>query len=220
MATTTLFAAGVGGLVGILAGARPGSWRDRTLTTAALALLALPNFWLGLMLIVAFAVLLPWLPVGGLRSLGGGEGAGGLLDTARHLVLPTVALGAGYVALYMRTLRAGMAEAWGADHVRAARARGLPEARVLARAVVRPALLPTAVVAGQNIGTLVGGSVVVETVFAVPGMGRLAYEAVAGRDTALLVGVVMAATALVLAINLAVDLLLLRLDPRIAAADA
>jgi peptide/nickel transport system permease protein len=221
MATTTLFAAGIGGLVGILAGARPGSLRDRTLTTASLALLALPNFWLGLMLIVGFAVTLPWLPIGGIRSIGG---AGGLpaavLDTARHLILPTLALGSGYVALYMRTLRAGMAEAWRAEHVRAARARGVPEGKVLARAVIRPALLPTAVIAGQNIGTLVGGSVVVETVFAIPGMGRLAYEAVTARDTALLVGVVMASTLLVLAINLAVDLLLAKLDPRIGAAAA
>jgi peptide/nickel transport system permease protein len=217
MATATIFAAGFGGLTGVMAGAKPGAWRDRALTAGALALLALPNFWLGLMLIVGFSVWLPWLPVGGIRSLSGGEGAGGVLDTARHLILPTVALGAGYVALYMRTLRAGMAEAWRAEHVRAARARGLPEGSVLRRAVIRPALVPTAVIAGQNIGTLVGGSVVVETVFAIPGMGRLAYEAVAGRDTVLLVGVVMTSTLLVLAINLMVDLLLLRLDPRIRA---
>jgi peptide/nickel transport system permease protein len=219
MATTTLFAAGIGAVTGILAGARPGGWRDRSLTTAALVLLAMPNFWLGLLLIVGFAVSLPWLPVGGLRTLGGPTGPAAILDTARHLILPTVALGAGYVALYMRTLRAGMADAWQAEHVRAARARGMPEARVLARAVIRPALVPTAVIAGQNIGTLVGGSVVVETVFAIPGMGRLAYEAVAGRDTALLVGVVMASTVLVVFINLAGDLLLRTLDPRIRAGE-
>jgi peptide/nickel transport system permease protein len=217
MATTTLFAAGVGAAAGIAAGARPGSWRDRSLTTATLLLLAMPNFWLGLLLIVGFAVSLPWLPIGGLRTLGGPPGLAAILDTARHLILPSIALGAGYVALYMRTLRAGMAEAWSAGHVRAAQARGVPESRVLSRGVIRPALVPTTVIAGQNIGTLVGGSVVVETVFAIPGMGRLAYEAVTGRDTALLVGVVMASTLLVLLINLAVDLILLRLDPRIAA---
>ncbi|MGL4243767.1 MAG: ABC transporter permease [Beijerinckiaceae bacterium] len=219
MATTTMFAAGAGALIGILAGARPGSWRDRSLTTAALILLAVPNFWLGLLLIVGFAVSLPWLPVGGLRTLGA-DGGGGILDTAKHLVLPTIALGSGYLAIYMRTLRAGMAEAWQADHVRSARARGVPESRVLARAVIRPALVPTAVIAGQNIGTLVGGSVVVETVFAIPGMGRLAYEAVTGRDTPLLIGVVMASTVLVILINLAVDLLLLKLDPRIGTASS
>ncbi len=218
MAAATMVAAGIGGLAGIAAGARPGSWRDRILGVAALALLAMPNFWLGLLLIVGFAVSLPWLPVGGLRDPGGGAGWAAL-DTARHLILPAIALGAGYVALYMRTLRASMAEAWQAEHVRAARARGLPEGDVLSRAVIRPALVPTVVIAGQNIGTLVGGSVVVETVFAIPGMGRLVFEAVSGRDTPLLVGVVMASTILVLAINLCVDLLLRRLDPRIGASD-
>jgi peptide/nickel transport system permease protein len=90
---------------------------------------------------------------------------------------------------------------------------------VLRRGVVRPALLPSLVVAGQNIGTLVGGSVVVETLFAIPGMGRLAFEAVTGRDTALLVGVVMSATLLVLVINLVVDLAMAWLDPRLGAVD-
>lgn len=221
MATTTFFAASIGLLAGLIAGARPGSWRDRGLSVAALALLAVPNFWLGLVLVVAFAVTFPWLPVAGMRSLGVPAGYfAAILDTAQHLVLPTIALGAGYVALYMRTLRAGMLEAWQADHVRAAEARGVRRASVLWRAVTRPALLPAVVVAGQNIGTLIGGSVVVETVFAIPGMGRLAYEAVTGRDTPLLLGVVMSATVLVLVINLIVDLLLAKLDPRMGAADA
>lgn len=221
MATTTLLAGGMGLALGIVAGRRPGSWTDCAVSTAALGLLALPNFWLALVLVVALAVMWPIFPVSGLG--GGTLGAGWLgsaVETARHLVLPTLALGAGYIALYLRTVRAGMIEAWSADHVRAARARGLAERDVLRRGVVRPALLPTVVVAGQNIGTLVGGSVVVETVFAIPGMGRLAFEAVTGRDTALMVGVVMTATLLVLAINLVVDLALARLDPRIGAADA
>ncbi len=221
MASTTLFAAGLGLLAGMLAGARPGSWRDRGLSMTALAFLAAPNFWLGLVLVVAFAVSWPLLPVAGLRSLNAPPGlAAAVLDTAWHLVLPTIALGAGYVALYLRTLRAGMITAWQADHVRAAQARGVGDGAVLWRAVTRPALLPTVVIAGQNIGTLLGGSVVVETVFAIPGMGRLAYEAVTGRDTPLLLGVILSATVLVLAVNLLVDLLLARLDPRIGAADA
>jgi peptide/nickel transport system permease protein len=221
MATTVLFAGGVGYLVGRSAGSRPGSAKDRALTTAALALLAMPSFWLGLLLLVLLAVSWPVLPVAGLRTLGVEAGlVASLFDLLRHLILPTLALGAGYIALYMRTLRAGMVEAWRADHVRAARARGLSDQAVISGAVVRPALLPMLVVAGQNSGALVGGSVVVETVFAIPGMGRLAYEAVTGRDTALLVGVVMMAAILVMLINLIVDLLLARLDPRIGAGDA
>lgn len=221
MASTTLFAAGIGLVAGRLAGARPGSWRDRSLSVTALALLAVPNFWLGLVLVVALAVSWPIFPVAGLRSLGAPPGGPAqILDMAWHLVLPTMALGAGYVALYMRTLRAGMVTAWQADHVRAARARGVRESSVLSRAVTRPALLPTVVIAGQNIGTLIGGSVVVETVFAIPGMGRLAYEAVSGRDTPLLLGVILSATVLVLTVNLLVDLVLVQLDPRIGAIDA
>ncbi len=221
MASTTLFAAGIGLGLGMLAGRRPNSLADHGISTAALVLLAIPNFWLGLLLVVGLAVSWPLFPVAGIRSLtttGGPTAA--LLDLLHHLVLPTVALGAGYIALYMRTLRAGMVEAWQSDYVRAARARGLSEAWVLRRGVVRPALLPSLVVAGQNIGTLVGGSVVVETLFAIPGMGRLAFEAVTGRDTALLVGVVMSATLLVLAINLVVDIAMAWLDPRLGAAHA
>ncbi len=220
LTTTVLFAGGVGYLAGKWAGTRPGSIRDRALTTGALMLLAMPNFWLGLLLVVLLAISWPLLPVAGLRTLGVELGpVAAALDLAWHLVLPTIALGAGYVALYMRTLRAGMAEAWQADHVRAAQARGLAPSAVVRRGVVRPALLPMLVVAGQNIGALVGGSVVVETVFAIPGMGRLAYEAVTGRDAPLLIGVVMTAAILVLAVNTIVDLLLARLDPRIGAVD-
>jgi peptide/nickel transport system permease protein len=221
MAATTLFAAGIGLWLGRLAGEKPGSLRDWTLSTAAFALLAVPNFWLGLLLIVGFVVILPFFPIGGIRTIGGAGGAlATAADIAHHLVLPTVTLGAGYVALYLRTLRAGMVEAWPAEHVRAARARGVAEASVIRRGVVRPALVSVVAVMGQNIGTLIGGSVVVETVFAVPGMGRLAFEAVTGRDTALLIGVVMTATVLVVLVNLIVDLVLLRLDPRIGADDA
>jgi len=217
MVCAVAFAALLGGWTGLLAGGRPGSPRDRLLSVAALLLLALPSFWLGLLLVYLFGVRLGWLPTAGLRTVGGG--GAGWLDAARHLVLPTVALGAGYVALYMRTLRAGMVEAWRAEHVRAARARGLDERAVVWRAVARPALLPVVVLLGQQAGALFGGSVVVETVFGIPGMGRLAYEAVAGRDAQLLVGVVLVGTLVVIAANLVVDLLLARLDPRIGAAD-
>jgi peptide/nickel transport system permease protein len=219
MAATALVAAGLGGLLGLLAGARPGGVRDAVLTTAALAMLAVPNFWLALMLILIFVVGLGWFPIGGIRTIGGPPASGPVLDTLRHLVLPALALGIGYVAMFMRTLRAGMAEAWRADHVRAAHARGIRRRDVVWRAVARPALIPVVVLFGQHVGTLVGGSVVVETVFAVPGMGRLAYEAVIGRDPLLLVGVLLTATLVVLLSNMLVDLALARLDPRIGAAD-
>jgi peptide/nickel transport system permease protein len=220
MATTAAFAAGIGVALGLAAGARPESLRDRTLSGLAFLLLAMPNFWLALLLILGFVVTWPLFPIGGIATIGAPRGGlVAVLDTARHLVLPTVALGAGYVALYLRTLRAGMVETWPHEHVRSARARGLPRRRVVWRAVARPALLPVAAVLGQNVGTLIGGSVVVETVFAIPGMGRLAFEAVTGRDAPLLAGVVMSTTLLVILVNLLVDLAMTRLDPRIGATD-
>lgn len=219
MAATAMVSAGLGILFGLLAGARPGSPRDLALTASALALLALPNFWLALMLVLVFVVQLGWFPIGGIRTIGDRPPGGVVLDTARHLVLPALALGIGYVAMFMRTLRAGMAEAWRSDHVRAAHARGIRRRAVIWRAVARPALVPVVVLLGQHMGTLVGGSVVIETAFAVPGMGRLAYEAVVGRDPLLLAGVLLTATVVVLTANLIVDLVLVRLDPRIGDGD-
>jgi peptide/nickel transport system permease protein len=216
MAATSLVAAGLGIALGLFAGSRPGSLRDATLSTAALALLALPNFWLALMLILVFVVKLGWFPIGGIRTIGAPASS---LDVLHHLVLPALALGAGYIAMFTRALRAGMVEAWRSDHVRAAHARGIARRAVVWRAVARPALLPILVLFGQHMGTLVGGSVVVETVFAIPGMGRLAFEAVSGRDALLLVGVLLTATIVVLVANLIVDLLLVKLDPRIGGPD-
>lgn len=221
MALALALAVGVGGALGLIAGSKPGGARDRALSIGALTLNAIPNFWLGLMLILLLVVRWPLLPIGGLQSLGVPlSGVSAVIDRASHLVLPTLTLGLGYMALSLRTLRAGMVEAWRQDHVRAARARGLSSRSVIWRTVARPAILPVVVLAGQQAGTMLGGSVVVETVFAIPGMGRLAFEAVSGRDPQLLMGVVLVSTVLVMLMNLAADLLLTRLDPRIGAADA
>ena len=221
MAGAVALAFCAGGALGLLAGARPGGARDRLLSAAALTLLATPSFWLALLLIIIFSVRLQWLPVSGLSTIGAPMGFfAAALDRLAHLVLPVLALGAGYIALYMRTLRAGMAAQWRSPHVRAAQARGLWPRAVVWRQVARPALLPVAVLLGQQAGALFGGSVVVETVFGIPGMGRLAAEAVAGRDTLLLAGVVLAGACTVILVNLIVDLALPLLDPRIGAADA
>ena len=221
MAGAIALASGVGGALGLYAGARPGGLRDRAVSAGALTLLAMPSFWLALILVLTFSVRLQWLPVSGLRSIGVPRGAGAAgLDMAAHLILPVLALGAGYIALYMRTLRAGMVEQWRSPHVRAAQARGLPQASIVWRQVARPALLPVVVLLGQQAGTLFGGSVVIETVFGIPGMGRLAYEAVAGRDTLLVAGVVLGGACVVILVNLVADLTLTRLDPRIGVADA
>lgn len=209
---------GAGTLLGIVAGARPGSWRDRLLSGASLVLYAVPGFWLGLMLIIVFSVQLGALPLGGIETIASGkEGLARALDIARHLILPTCALGMIYLALYLRLMRAGMVEAWRSDHVLLARAKGLSRRRLVLRHVARNALLPVVTMLGLQASTLLGGSVVIESVFAIPGLGRLAFEAVTQRDVALLLGIVLIGTIVVIAVNLIVDITYAWLDPRVGA---
>lgn len=212
---------GLGTALGIGAGARPGSTRDRLLSIASLALYAVPGFWLGLVLTVIFAVQLRWLPLSGLETIASGKtGLAHAADIARHLVLPVAALGFIYLALYLRTMRSAMAEVWRLDFVLAAKARGLSPRRIVLAHVARNALLPLVTVLGLQSGAMLGGSVVIETVFSIPGLGRLAQEAVASRDTPLLLGIILVSAVLVIAINLVVDLVYAMLDPRIGSGDA
>ncbi|MGE0280123.1 MAG: ABC transporter permease [Rhizobiaceae bacterium] len=209
----------VGSLLGVVAGARPGSWSDRLLSTASLALYAVPGFWLGLVLAIVFSVQLRWLPLAGIETIASGKtGLARALDIAAHLVLPVTSLGVIYLALYLRVMRAGMAEVWRQDFVRALQARGLPR-RIVVRHVARNALLPLVTMLGVQSAAMLGGSVVIESVFAVPGFGRLAQEAVASRDTPLLLGIILVGAVLVILVNLAVDLVYARLDPRIGASE-
>ncbi|MBA3448712.1 MAG: ABC transporter permease [Pseudaminobacter sp.] len=220
MGSATALSFGVGSLLGIVAGARPGSFRDRFLSIGSLALYAIPGFWLGLVLTVVFSVQLRWFPLGGMETIASGktglERAG---DIARHLVLPVASLGVIYLALYLRMMRAGMAEIWRMDFVLAARARGLSRRRIVLRHVARNALLPLVTMLGLQSATMLGGSVVIESVFSIPGLGRLAQEAVAARDTPLLLGIILVSAVLVMAINLIVDIAYAALDPRVGASE-
>lgn len=205
----------LGSALGIVAGARPGGWRDRILSTTSLALYALPGFWLGLVLAIIFSVQLRWLPLAGIETIASGKtGLARTADIAAHLILPVASLGLIYLALYLRVMRAGMAEVWRQDFVRALRARGLAR-RTIVGHVVRNALLPLITMLGVQSAAMLGGSVVIESVFSIPGFGRLAQEAVASRDTPLLLGVILVGAVLVILINLAVDLAYAWLDPRI-----
>lgn len=221
MTGSIALAFGIGTLLGIVAGARPGSWRDRLLSGASLVLYAIPGFWLGLMLIIVFAVKLGVLPLGGIETIASDQqGLARALDVARHLVLPTCALGMIYLALYLRLMRAGMVEAWRSEHVLLARAKGLSRQRIVWRHVARNALLPVVTMLGLQASTLLGGSVVIESVFAIPGLGRLAFEAVTQRDVALLLGIVLIGTVMVIVVNLLVDVAYAWLDPRVGAEHA
>jgi peptide/nickel transport system permease protein len=216
MSLATALAFGVGSLLGIVAGARPGSLSDRALSLTSLAIYAMPGFWLGLVLIVIFAVDLRWLPIGGLETIASGKsGFDRLLDIGRHLLLPVASLGIVYLALYLRLMRDSMAEIWKEDFVRAARARGIPRRRLILRHVARNALLPVVTMLGLQFGSMLGGSIVVEGVFAVPGVGRLALEAVAQRDIPLLLGVMLISAVIVVAVNLLTDIAYAVLDPRV-----
>ena len=208
-----------GSLLGVVAGARPGSWRDRLLSTASLALYAVPSFWLGLVLAIIFSVQLRWLPLAGIETIASGKtGLAQAADIGAHLVLPVASLGLIYLALYLRVMRAGMAEVWRLDFVRALRARGLPR-HMIVRHVARNALLPLVTMLGLQSAAMLGGSVVIESVFSVPGFGRLAQEAVASRDTPLLLGVILTGAAFVILVNLTVDIAYAWLDPRIGASE-
>lgn len=221
MSCALAFAFSAGLVLGVLAARRVNGWRDTLISTAGLLFYAIPSFWLGLMLIVLFSVKLAWLPPGGFESIGAGlTGLARVLDIASHLVLPTISLALIFLAIYLRLMRASMLEVMGLDFVRTARAKGLPEGRVLRRHVLRNALLPMVTFVGLQFSTMLGGSVVVESVFSLPGLGRLAYESVVQRDLNTLLGIVLVSSVLVVVVNFVVDLLYARLDPRIGAGGA
>ncbi|MFL5010582.1 ABC transporter permease [Rhizobium sp.] len=220
MGSATALSFGLGSALGILAGARPGSLRDRMLSIGSLIVYAIPSFWLGLVLSIAFSVKLRWFPIAGVETIASGNtGFSRALDIADHLVLPVGALALIYLALFLRVMRSGMAEAWKLDFVLFARAKGLSRSRIVLRHVARNALLPLVTMLGLQSAAMLGGSVVIESVFAIPGFGRLAQEAVNGRDAPLLMGIVVTSAVLVISVNFLVDLVYAALDPRIGASE-
>ena len=217
MTASLSFAFVVGMVLGVIAARGVNGWPDTLISTLGLIFYATPSFWFGLMAIVVFAIHLHWLPAGGFEDIGDRQtGLARTLDIARHLVLPTLTLGLIFLAIYLRIMRASMLEVLTLDFVRTARAKGLDETRVVIRHVLRNALLPMVTLIGLQAGTMLGGSVVVESVFSLPGLGRLAYESVVQRDLNTLLGIVFVSALLVIAVNFIVDLVYARLDPRIA----
>jgi peptide/nickel transport system permease protein len=216
MVAALSFAFFFGLVLGVLAARRVNGWTDSLISTLGLVFYATPSFWFGLMAIVLFSVHLQWLPAGGFEEIGSGfTGLRRTFDIATHLVLPTLTLGLIFLAIYLRIMRASMLEVLTLDFVRTARAKGLDETRVVVRHVLRNALLPMVTLIGLQAGTMLGGSVVVESVFSLPGLGRLAYESVVQRDLNTLLGIVFISALLVICVNFVVDLLYARLDPRI-----
>jgi len=218
MLTTLVLSVTAGIVLGLLAAARVGSWRDTLISVLALVSYATPLFWVGLMLIVVFSIKLDWLPTSGMETVAAfHEGWARVLDIARHLILPALTLSLFYMALYVRLMRAAVLEQAGMDYVTTARAKGLGEMRITLSHVLRNAVLPVVTMAGVQVGSLLGGSVVVESVFAWPGLGLLAFQALFARDFNLLLGIFFLSACLVVAVNLAVDVVYTLLDPRIHA---
>jgi peptide/nickel transport system permease protein len=196
--------------VGIISATRPNSIWDRAGTLLAIGGVAIPEFWLGILLIYVFAVWLHWLPSSGYVPL-----SAGLLPSLQSMIMPAIALGMTMNAVTMRQVRACLLEVLQQEYVVTARAKGLSESKVVGRHAVKNALIPVVTVIGLQIGRLFGGTVVIETIFALPGMGRLAADSIFFRDFPMLQGAVLVMAAAVLFFNLLTDLLYAYLDPRI-----
>jgi peptide/nickel transport system permease protein len=216
MGATFIVSVGGGALVGLLAALWVRTWRDHVISVLAVIAYATPLFWVGLMLILVFSIWLDWFPTSGMEDVVAfHEGFARIVDIATHLVLPTITLSLFYLALYTRLMRATILEQRGAEYVTTARAKGLTEGRITRRHILRNALLPVVTMAGVQVGALLGGSVVVETVFAWPGLGQLAFQSLFARDFNLLLGIFFLSACLVVVVNLIVDVIYVLLDPRI-----
>ncbi len=206
-ATIELTVAGMGVAIvmgittGVVAAIRPNSLVDSAIMIVATIGVAVPSFWLALLLILAFAVAVHWLPAAG------GEGLS-------HLILPAITLGFGTAAVIARLTRSSMLDILSQDYIVTARAKGLPQRIVVYRHALKNALIPIITVVGLQFGTLLSGAVIIETVFARPGIGRLAVDAILNKDYPLVQGTILVAAAAYVLANLAVDLLYGVVDPR------
>jgi peptide/nickel transport system permease protein len=216
MVTSLTIAVALGVGLGVVAARNRGTWIDSVVSVGALVVYATPVFWLGLMLIVFFSITLGVLPSGGSVDVRAGHtGMAYAADMARHLVLPVLTMSLFYVAIYTRLMRATMLEIYSLDFITTARAKGVGEGAIAWRHAARNALLPVVTLAGLQFGHLLGGSVLVETVFGWPGLGRLVFDSLMQRDLNLLLGILFVSSIVVVLANLAADLAYGLLDPRI-----
>ncbi|HYY82988.1 MAG TPA: ABC transporter permease [Beijerinckiaceae bacterium] len=200
-----LFALAVSIPLGVLAAVFANSWIDRLALGIAVFGQALPNFFFALILIMLFSIQLRWLPVSG-------------SGTWAHFVMPTIALGYYVAPAFMRLTRAGMVEVLSADYIRTARAKGLPARTVIFKHALRNAVVPVVALAAVQLGFLLGGSVVIETIFALDGLGFLAYESISHRDFPVTQAVVMLLSVFYVLLTLAADIANAWLDPRMRVA--
>lgn len=211
MGLTLIISISIAVPLGVIAASRQGSWLDRAVSAFAVLGFSLPVFVLGYILAYVFALRLGWFPVQGYAASSQGFG-----PYIRHLFLPAVTLSGGYIALITRISRSAMLDALSQDYVRTARAKGLPRRSVLFVHALKNAALPIVSIIGIGVAALIGGAVVTETVFGIPGLGRLVVDALLRRDYPIIQGVVLVSSFAYIAVNLGVDILYMLLDPRIS----
>lgn len=203
--------------IGVMSAVKQNSLFDRGLTLFVFLGFAIPTFWLALLLMILFGVELEWLPISGFRSLDYAQlsPVGRILDVAKHLILPLFVSGFGGLAAMSRYMRSNMLEVIRQDYIITARAKGLDERTVIFKHALRNALLPVITMLGLSVPGLIGGSVIFETIFAIPGMGRLFYQSVMMRDYPTIMGILVIGAVLTLIGNLLADVLYAAADPRI-----
>jgi peptide/nickel transport system permease protein len=199
-------------LFGVLAAVNPYGWFDNSTAIFAYFGLAMPVFWFGLMLQLLFSVKLGWLPSSGLHDPQNPS----VLDTLEHLILPAITLAIGSIAVWSRYIRSSTIETLQQDYVRTARAKGLADRKVISRHVLRNSLTPFVTVAAIDIPLYLTGVIFIETVYSLPGMGRLFYDSLTRRDYPVLMGVLMFSAVLIIIGNLVADLIYAKLDPRVS----
>ncbi|MEK4201864.1 nickel ABC transporter permease [Cytobacillus sp. FSL K6-0265] len=199
----------IGILTGLISALKQNSWLDVGATTFALAGISIPNFWMGAVLILIFSVNLQLLPVGGLSS------PWYTIEGVKELILPAITLGTGAAAMIARMTRSSMLEVVRADYVRTARAKGVKEREVIWIHTLKNAMIPVLTVIGVNFGSLLGGTIITEKVFAINGVGRLMIDAIAARDFPMVQGSVLLVATLFVVVNLVVDVVYTYIDPRI-----
>lgn len=212
MLTSTLLAMMIGAWVGILGAIRRYSLFDTLATVGAMIALSIPTFWFGLVVIYVFSVGLGWLPSGNRYTMGDGS----FVNQVHHLIGPCIVLALVSTAVWSRYMRSSMLEVVNQDYIRTARAKGVPERRILLRHALRNALLPMITITGLHVPTLLSGALVTETVFTWPGMGRLFLDSIGYRDYPVVMGILMFSAVLVLLGSLIADLLYSVADPRIS----
>jgi len=213
---SAVLSAVIGTLGGIVAAWRRNTWKDHSITSGTMLFYSMPDFWLGMILLVLFAVVLGWFPVGGIVTAGTDEtGIPLLLDQLRHMFLPALTLTLAYLGEYALITRSSLLDVMGEDYLTVARAKGLQDRVVRRRHAVPNALLPVVTLTAINFGFVLSGAIAVESVFSWPGLGKATAEAIRGPDLPMLQGLFLLFSAAVIFFNLAADIAYAYLDPRV-----